>query len=268
MNHPGAPPRAHALSDVPKTKDYPVLLRGEVQNTGPIVPRRFLAVLSPDPAKRPEWKQGSGRLELAQAIADPKNPLTARALVNRIWQQHFGTGFIGTPDNLGNMGGTPSHPELLDWLATQFIAQGWSIKQLQRTILLSSTYQQGSQPNAAGLAADPDNHLLWHYAVHRLDFEEIYDSLLAIAGTLDPGDRRPARHAGQRRLWYSPRPLLSHRPPQPARIAHAIRFSQPRHGIRQALRHHRAAAGVVPDEQPARHRDCAQAHAPPGVQPL
>ena len=186
MNHPGAPARAHALTDVANPKDYPVLLRGEVQNAGAIVPRRFLAVLSPDPAKRPEWKKGSGRLELAQAIADPKNPLTARTLVNRIWQQHFGAGFVGSPDDLGHMGGTPTHPELLDWLATQFIAQGGSIKQLHRAILLSSTYQQGSQPNAAGLAADPDNHLLWHYAVHRLDFEEIYDSLLATAGTLDP----------------------------------------------------------------------------------
>src|SRR6478736_6488861 len=186
MNDPGAPPRAHALTDVSNPHDYPVLLRGEVQNTGQIVPRRFLTVLSPDDKKRPEWKKGSGRLELAQAIADPKNPITARALVNRIWQQHFGAGFVGSPDDLGNMGGTPSHPELLDWLATQFIEQGWSIKQLHRAIMLSSTYQQGSQPNPAGLAADPDNHLLWHYAVHRLDFEEIYDSLLAVAGTLDP----------------------------------------------------------------------------------
>jgi hypothetical protein len=186
MNHPGAPPRAHALSDVPNARDYPVLIRGEVQNAGAIAPRRFLAVLSPDPDQRPEWKKGSGRLELAQAIADPKNPLTARALVNRIWQQHFGAGFVSSPDDLGNMGGTPTHPELLDWLATQFLAQGGSIKQLHRTILLSSTYQQASQPDAAGLAADPDNHLLWHYAVHRLDFEEIYDALLAVAGTLDP----------------------------------------------------------------------------------
>ena len=207
MNHPGAPARAHALTDVARPKDYPVLLRGEVQNTGAIVPRRFLAVLSPEPAKRPEWKKGSGRLELAQAIADPQNPLTARTLVNRIWQQHFGAGFVSSPDDLGSMGGTPTHPELLDWLATQFIARGWSIKQLHRTILLSSTYQQESQPHAAGLAADPDNHLLWHYATHRLDFEEIYDSLLAVSGTLDRtlGGRptTPVSHGyGTRRALY------------------------------------------------------------------
>ncbi len=185
MNHAGAPARAHALSDAPNSKDYPVLLRGEVGNAGEIVPRRFLEILSPDPKNRPVWKKGSGRLELARAIADPKNPLTARVLVNRIWQQHFGAGFVATPDNLGNMGGTPTHPELLDWLATKFIADGWSIKQLHRTILLSSTYQQGSEATAATIAADPGNKLLWHYGLQRFDFEEVYDSLLAIAGSLD-----------------------------------------------------------------------------------
>ena len=186
MNHPGAPARAVALTDVPNPKDYPVLLRGEVQNAGDIVPRRFLEILSADPKKRTAWTKGSGRLELAQAIADPKNPMTARVLVNRIWQEHFGTGFIATPDNLGNMGGTPSHPELLDWLAAKFVADGWSIKQLHRTILLSSTYQQSSDANPAAVAADPGNKLLWHYGLRRFDFEEIYDSLLAISGLLDP----------------------------------------------------------------------------------
>ncbi|HWA26302.1 MAG TPA: PSD1 and planctomycete cytochrome C domain-containing protein [Lacunisphaera sp.] len=185
MNHPGAPARAHALTDVANPHDYPVLLRGEVGNTGEIAPRRFLEILSPDPKKRPTWTHGSGRLELAQAIADPKNPLTARVIVNRVWQQHFGAGFVLTPDNLGNMGGPPTHPELLDWLAAKFIADGWSLKQLHRTILLSSTYQQSSDANPAGLAADPGNKLLWHYGIRRFDFEEIYDSLLAIAGTLD-----------------------------------------------------------------------------------
>ncbi|HEY8995371.1 MAG TPA: DUF1549 and DUF1553 domain-containing protein, partial [Lacunisphaera sp.] len=185
MNHPGAPARAHALTDVPNPRDYPVLIRGEVGNTGDLVPRRFLEILSPDPKNRPAWKKGSGRLELAQAIADPKNPMTARVLVNRLWQQHFGSGFVGTPDDLGNMGGTPTHPELLDWLAAKFVEGGWSIKQLHRTMLLTTTYQQGSQANPAAVAADPDNHLLWHYALHRLDFEEVYDSLLAISGTLD-----------------------------------------------------------------------------------
>jgi hypothetical protein len=185
INHPGAPTRAHVLKDVPKSRDYPVLIRGEVGNTGDLVPRRFLEILSTDPKNRVAWKKGSGRLELAQAIADPKNPMTARVLVNRIWQQHFGAGFVGTPDDLGNMGGIPSHPELLDWLAAQFIESGWSVKQLHRTLLLTSTYQQSSQANPSALAADPDNRLLWRFALRRLDFEEIYDSLLAISGILD-----------------------------------------------------------------------------------
>jgi len=184
--HPGAPARAHALTDSPTVKDYPVLLRGEAQNVGETVPRRFLEVLSTDPTKRTVWKKGSGRLELAQAIADPKNPMTARVLVNRIWQHHFGRGFVATPDDLGNMGGAPSHPELLDWLANGFTQSGGSIKQLHRTIVLSSTYQQGSLASPAGLAADPDNTLLWHANLRRLDFEAVHDSLLSIAGKLDP----------------------------------------------------------------------------------
>jgi hypothetical protein len=185
MNHPGAPTRAHAVSDVRNPHDYPVLIRGEVGNTGETVPRRFLEVLSADAKNRPTWTQGSGRLDLARAIADPKNPLTARVLVNRVWQHHFGAGFVATPDDLGNMGGLPTHPELLDWLAAKFVADGWSLKQLHRTMLLTSTYQQDSQPNARGLAADPDNRLLWHFPLRRLDFEEVHDSLLAVAGTLD-----------------------------------------------------------------------------------
>ncbi len=185
LNHPGAPARANAVADVARAHDYPVLLRGEAQNKGDEVPRRFLEVLSPDPAHRPAWTHGSGRVELARAITDPKNPLAARVLVNRLWQQHFGAGFVNTPDDLGNMSSPPTHPELLDWLAAGFVESGWSIKQLQRTIVLSSTYQQGADANPAAVAADPQNRLLWRANLRRLDFEELYDSLLAIAGTLD-----------------------------------------------------------------------------------
>ncbi len=185
MNHPGAPARANAVADVPNPHNYRVLIHGEPGNKGDEVPRRFLETISPDPKHRPEWTKGSGRLELARAIADPKNPLTARVLVNRIWQQHFGVGFVNTPDDLGNMCSTPVNPELLDWLAASFVEHGWSIKQLQRTIVLSSTYQQGDAPNDAAVALDPENKLLWRANLHRLDFEELYDSLLAIAGTLD-----------------------------------------------------------------------------------
>ncbi len=185
MNHPGAPARANVIFDLPRSRDYPVLLRGEPQNKGEVVPRRFLECLSPDPKHRAEWEKGSGRVELAKAIADPKNPLTARVLVNRLWQQHFGTGFVNTPDDLGNMCSPPANPELLDWLAVRFVESGWSIKQLQRAIVLSSTYQQASTTNPAAVAIDPDNRLLWRANLRRLDLEEVYDSILAIAGTLD-----------------------------------------------------------------------------------
>jgi mono/diheme cytochrome c family protein len=183
--HPGAPARANVIVDVAVSHDYPVLLRGEAQNKGDVVPRRFLEILSPDPKKRPEWHVHSGRLELAQAIADPKNPMTARVLVNRVWQQHFGEGFVATPDDLGNMSSPPTHPELVDWLASRFIEDGWSIKKLHRVILLSSTYQESSAANAKYADVDPDNQLHWRYNLRRLDFESVHDSLLAIAGTLD-----------------------------------------------------------------------------------
>ena len=185
IEHPGAPARANVVVDAPRSRDFPVLVRGETQNKGPEVPRRFLAILSPDPSHRAVWNKGSGRRELAHAIADPKNPVTARVLVNRLWQQHFGVGFVPTPDDLGNMSAPPTNPELLDWLAVRFVESGWSIKQLQRTIVLSNTYCQGSDANPAAVALDPENKSLWRANLRRLDFEEVYDSLLAIAGTLD-----------------------------------------------------------------------------------
>ncbi|GAB5559790.1 MAG: PSD1 and planctomycete cytochrome C domain-containing protein [Synoicihabitans sp.] len=182
--HPGAPARAHALFDNRRIRDYPVLLRGEAGNRGDMVPRRFLEVLSD--ADRPKYdRKSSGRLELAQAIADPTNPLTARVLVNRVWQQHFGEGFVPTPDDLGNMSALPSHPKLLDYLAAEFVENGWSIKNLHRQILLSATYQQSSEANEAYAEIDPDNHLLWRANLRRLDIEEVHDSMLAMAGMLD-----------------------------------------------------------------------------------
>ncbi len=185
--HPGAPARANSVVDAParQLRDYPVLIRGEVSNKGEIVPRRFLEILSPDPKKRPTWNQGSGRWQLALAIADPKNPLTARVMVNRMWQQHWGTGFVDTPDDLGNQSSRPTHPELLDYLASTFVESGWSIKALHRQIVLSAAYQQSSLNNPVYAEKDPNNKLLWRYNLRRMDFEELHDSLLAITGELD-----------------------------------------------------------------------------------
>ena len=184
--HPGAPARANVVVDVPRSRDYPVLRRGEAQNKGDVVPRRFLEILSPDPKKRPEWHEGSGRLQLALAIADPKNPMTARVMVNRVWQQHFGAGFVATPDDLGNMSSPPTHPELLDYLASRFVEGGWSVKNLHRLIVLSAAYRQSSANNPKYAGQDPQNQYLWRANLRRLDFEQLHDSLLAIAGTLEP----------------------------------------------------------------------------------
>ncbi len=191
INHPGSPARANALYDVARVTpgrrsiDYPVLLRGEAGNRGEIVPRRFLEILSPDPKKRAEWHEGSGRLQLAKAIADPKNPLTARVMVNRLWQQHWGAGFVETPDDLGNMSSAPTHPELLDWLAATFVENKWSLKSIHRLIVTSAAYQQSSLNNPKFAEQDPNNKLLWRYNLRRMDFEELHDSLLAITGNLD-----------------------------------------------------------------------------------
>ena len=162
-----------------------MLLRGEAQNRGPVVSRHFLSILSPDPKRPIPFRTGSGRLELAQAIASPSNPITARVLVNRVWQQHFGTGFVSTPDDLGNQSAPPTNPELLDYLALRFMEDGWSIKRLQRLIMLSSVYQEASAGNPAYAETDPDNQLQWRYNVRQLDFEQMHDSILAIAGTID-----------------------------------------------------------------------------------
>jgi cytochrome c553 len=182
---PGAPPKADVLVDVPSPRDYPVLVRGEAQNKGPETTRHFLSILSPDPKHPIPFRDGSGRLDLARAIASPSNPLTARVLVNRVWQQHFGTGFVSTPDDLGNQSAPPTNPELLDYLAARFVQDGWSIKKLQRLIMLSSVYQEAGASVPAYAETDPDNKLLWRYNVRQLDFEQMHDSILAIAGTID-----------------------------------------------------------------------------------
>jgi hypothetical protein len=183
MSHPDAPERAMILVDSPTPKDSPVFIRGEAENKGPIVPRQFLEILSPP--NRVPFQYGSGRVELANDIASPNNPLTARVIVNRVWLHHFDEGIVTTPDDLGNQSAPPSHPELLDYLATRFMADGWSIKKLHRLIMLSSVYQESCEDNPRYAQIDPMNRWLWRANIRRMDFEEVRDSLLAIGGKLD-----------------------------------------------------------------------------------
>lgn len=182
-NSPAAPPRGMVLIDRPNPGDARVLLRGSPNNPGPIVPRQFLPILSND--KPMPFKDGSGRLELARAIADRNNPLTARVFVNRVWMHHFGTPLVATPSDFGVRTDRPSHPELLDYLASRFMADGWSIKKLHRLIVTSKTYQLASTENAKAREADPENRLLARANRRRLEFEALRDSLLAVAGNLN-----------------------------------------------------------------------------------
>lgn len=198
--HSGAPPRAMWMVDSTTPKDSPIFLRGEPANPGSVVPRRFLEILSGP--TRPAFMEGSGRWQLAQAIASTNNPLTARVFVNRVWMHHFGEGIVTTPDDFGNQSAPPSHPELLDWLASRFMKEGWSIKRLHKTIMLSNTYQQSSDVTEKALASDPANRWLSHANVHRLEYEPFRDSILAVSGQLDlamggkPVDLSEGTHRG------------------------------------------------------------------------
>jgi hypothetical protein len=193
------------IRDKEKPANVKVAIRGEASNPGEEAPRRFLAILC-DGTPQP-FTKGSGRLDLANAIADERNPLTARVMVNRIWELHFGQGLVRTPGNYGKLGELPSHPDLLDWLAARFVENGWSMKKLHRELLLSSTYAMSAEHSAANYAADPDNRLLWRAnLVPRLDAEALRDALLAVAGDLDlttGGPAVPLEDANQRRTVYA-----------------------------------------------------------------
>ena len=174
---------AHVVQDNPTAITERVAIGGVPGNLGEEAPRAFLSILSPGEPK--PFTQGSGRLELAEAIASKENPLTARVMVNRIWQHHFGEGLVRTVSNFGRMGDTPSHPRLLDYLAASFVENGWSMKKLHREILLSATYQRSAEQNARNQTVDPDNRLLWRANRQRLDAEAMRDTLLAVSGELD-----------------------------------------------------------------------------------
>lgn len=166
-----------------KVGDACIQVKGDPERPGPTVPRRFPTVLGGQTLS-PAAK-GSGRLELANWVADSANPLTARVMVNRIWHYHFGKGIVQTPSNFGSLGLAPTHPELLDWLAFRFVESGWSVKAMHRLIMLSRTYQLSSKDDLRNARADVSNDLHWRYDRQRLDAESIRDSLLAVAGNLD-----------------------------------------------------------------------------------
>ncbi len=178
-------PFFHVISDKEKASNEHVRIRGNPSNLGEEVPRRFLSILSQS-EPRP-FTRGSGRLELAEAIASPDNPLTARVMVNRIWLQHFGQGIVRTPSNLGQMGDRPSHPELLDYLALCFVESGWSVKAMHRKIMLSATYALSTRFSEANYKVDPESRLLWRHRPRRLDAEALRDSLLQVSGKLELG---------------------------------------------------------------------------------
>jgi hypothetical protein len=166
-----------------------VLLRGSALNKGEEVQPGFLSILDPADAKvtKPAALNSTGRrTALAAWLTDPANPLVARVMVNRIWQNHFGTGIVATPGDFGRMGSRPTHPELLDYLASTFVENGWSMKKLHRLIVLSNTYQQSSENQVKAAEADPDNKLLWRYSRRRMEAEAIRDSMLAVTGLLNP----------------------------------------------------------------------------------
>ena len=176
----GSPPAVHQLK------------RGDAETPGAVVEAGFLTVLCPPgqtaAVRPPETRENSSgrRLALAKWLTGRDHPLTARVLVNRIWQHHFGKGIVASPENFGHSGVPPTHPELLDWLAIDFMEHGWSIKRLHRLIMTSTAYRQSARRPASPPAADPDNELLWKMNLHRLEAETIRDAVLAVSGKLNP----------------------------------------------------------------------------------
>ncbi|QDU92345.1 PSD1 and planctomycete cytochrome C domain-containing protein [Lignipirellula cremea] len=192
--------------------DYRLNLRGEYDRLGEAVPRGYLKVIRDclNEESQASPLVGSGRRELADMIASRRNPLTARVFVNRVWGWLFGTGIVATPNDFGQLGDLPSHPALLDYLASRFMAEGWSLKQLIRAIVLTETWRQSGQATAAALSRDPNNRLLHHFPLRRLEAEAIRDAMLATSGRLDrtlygpPIDPHRQNEDPQKRLFSGP----------------------------------------------------------------
>ncbi len=193
-NMPAPPAGLQSMTDdMDKKSPIHLLARGDYQNKGDAVGMRPLGVLLPDDAPELPKEVKEPRAELARWVTAPDNPLTARVMVNRIWHYHFGRGIVATPNDFGRMGVRPSHPELLDYLANEFVTSGFSVKHVHRLILNSSAYRQSSSAaNAAAQEKDPENQLLWRFNRRRLDAEEIRDAMLAVSGKLNPKQGGPS----------------------------------------------------------------------------
>ncbi len=188
-----SPPRIiDGMADLGEGFDVPVLPNGDWKTPGQLAPRGYLQILTP--AKEGLHVQGSGRRELAEMIASAGNPLTARVMVNRLWHHVFGRGLVSTVDNFGSLAEKPSHPELLDYLARQFVETGWSLKKMIRLLVLSQTFRQSNQVTPKAGEVDPQNQLLHQYPVRRLEAESIRDAILAASGTLNRTLYGPSIH--------------------------------------------------------------------------
>ncbi|MEO8429513.1 MAG: DUF1553 domain-containing protein [Verrucomicrobiota bacterium] len=174
----------------PNIQDVPVHIRGSYTRLGPVIPRRKPAFFAGD--SQPPITQGSGRRELSAWIASKENPLTARVIVNRVWQWHFGEGLVRTPNNFGLNSEPPNHPALLDWLAAQFVEDGWSLTRLHRRIMLSAAYQRASAVPRPQVARDPENRWFARFSARRLEAEAIRDAMLFVSGRLDVAPGGPA----------------------------------------------------------------------------
>ena len=186
---PPPPPSLYSVADdMSRRNEIHLLARGDYQNKGDRVNPRPLGVLLADDTPELPADAPKPRAALAAWVTEPDNPLTARVMVNRIWHYHFGRGIVGTPNDFGRMGERPSHPELLDYLANEFVTSGWSVKHIHRLILLSNAYQQssGAPAPAGAVEKDPQNRLLWRFNRRRLEAEEIRDAMLAVSGKLNP----------------------------------------------------------------------------------
>jgi hypothetical protein len=181
--------QAYAIVDSKTIEDSPIQIKGDPNKLGPVAHRHFLTMLGGQ--ELPEDETSSGRLQLADWIADRNNPLTARVMVNRIWLYHFGRGLVATPNDFGRQGKVPSHPELLDWLARRFVDSGWSIKAMHREIMLSRVYRLDTHRTASARESDPSNEWLSSFPRRRLDAESIRDTLLQLSGQLQSGPNGP-----------------------------------------------------------------------------